>query len=207
MLTCAEIEGIVLHLKGGVNNMRVVACLPLIVALYACPAYAESRQCTDAKDQGNKAVSTYYDPRIQQVNEAIDAIKSKKGDPNTVAIKVGDKFLTLPEISAKLERDKQIALASISVQIDDCEKALKPYQEIVNGFANIANGGIAGLLPGKMGFIDASDILAGYPLGGPDALVPKARDQILNSIGLGGNNDLGKIVKDPVRPIRCIFGC
>lgn len=187
--------------------MRACAFVILMAAFSMRPALADSQQCTAARDKGKEAVSSYYDPRIKQINDVIQAIKDKGGDPNAIAIKVGNKFYTSPEIAAKLERDKQIALTAVSTQIDDCEKGVKPYQDVVNNFANIATSGIAGQLPAKMAFIDASEILAGYPLGGPDALIPKAREQIMNAVGLGGNNDLGKIIKDPARPIKCIFGC
>lgn len=164
-------------------------------------------QCNIAKNKGVENTNSYYNPRIQQVNESIDAIKKGGGDPNSIAVKINGKFMTLPEILAKLNRDKNISLATVDQGVSDCVAAVKPYQKVVNEFANIATGGLAKILPGKMGYIDASDILAGYPLGGKNALIPKARDDALNALGLGGNNDLGKIIKDPFRPIRCIFGC
>ncbi|MEP4102587.1 hypothetical protein, partial [Paraglaciecola sp.] len=114
---------------------------------------------------------------------------------------------SFPEILAKLKKDKNISLATVDEGVSECTENIKPYQKIVDEFAKITSGGLSEILPGKMGYIDASDILAGYPLGGKDALIPKARDQALESLGLGGNNDLGKIIKDPARPIRCIFGC
>ncbi|MER8639309.1 hypothetical protein [Mesorhizobium sp. M1365] len=182
----------------------------LVGTLLICggPTFAQPHKCIEAKDAGYNQISAYYDPRIDQVNEAIKQIVAKGGDPNSVAIKVGEKFYTLPEISAKLARDKQIGAAAVDKLITDCEQQVKPYQDVINAFVDVQTLGIAKLLPGKMGFVDASDILAGYPLGGPDALIPKARDDILNAIGIGGkNNDLGKIIKDPLRPLKCIFGC
>jgi hypothetical protein len=193
--------------------MRAYASISLLVVMWAFPALADSRQCTVAKDKGNAAASEYYDPRIKQVDDAIRDIKDKGGNPDDIAIRVGDKFLTFPEIRAKLAKDKQIALAAVTTQIDECEKGMKPYQDLVNEYANLATGGVLKMLPGKMGFIDVSDILAGYPLGGPDAFVPKAREQILKALGMGGkNNTAGKIFRDPIkegiiRPIQCIFGC
>jgi hypothetical protein len=49
----------------------------------------------------------------------------------------------------------------------------------MNDFVAIATGGLSKLLPERMTRIDGSDILAGYPLGGPDAFIPKLREQIL----------------------------
>lgn len=164
-------------------------------------------QCKIAKNKGVENTNSYYNPRIKQVNDAIDEISRSGGDPDSIAVKINGKFMTLPEIRSKLKRDKNISLATVDQGISDCVSAVKPYQKVVDEFANISTGGLAKILPGKMGYIDASDILAGYPLGGKNALIPKARDDALNALGLGGNNDLGKIIKDPLRPIRCIFGC
>jgi hypothetical protein len=185
--------------------MRLAFVVGVAASLYCGSAYPQAHQCSEAQTVGDSQVSAYYDPRIKQVSDAIADIIAKGGDPNSVAIKIGDKFYTLPEILAKLNRDKQIGLAGVAKLIDDCNQQVKPYQDVVNSFVNVETLGIASMLPGKMGFVDASDILAGYPLGGPDALVPKARDQLLNSLHIGG--DVAKTIKDPVHAIKCIFGC
>lgn len=192
------------------KHKYILATLFLMVSSFNISA--EPNQCKLARDDGYSSVNKYYNPRIKQVSDAISEIVSAGGDPSAIAIKVGDKFYTLPEIDAKLRKEKNIGLSTVNKAVDDCVDGVKPYQDIVNGFVDIATGGLAKFLPGKMGFVDASDILAGYPLGGKDALIPKARKDILNLIGAGGeNNDLGKVIKNPVkeaeRAVRCIFGC
>ncbi len=182
------------------------ALIALIFVTGLGPASAQtSNQCNLAKDKGHGIVLGYYDPRIKQINDAIADIIAKGGDPSSIAIKIGDKFYTLPEIQAKLQEDRILAIAYVDHEVSDCESSLKPYQTIVNSFANIATGGLLAALPGKMGYIDASDIMAGYPLGGKDALVPKARTQILDALNIGG--DGRRLIEDPTRPLRCLFGC
>ena len=159
-------------------------------------------------DPDHPEVNGYYDGRIDQVADAIQDIKNAGGNPNDIAIRVGDELLTLPQIEARLKQDKSKSLASVASSVNDCKEGVKPYQDVVDAFADVLTGGLASALPGKMGHIDASDILAGYPLGGDKALIPKAREDILNALGIGGeNNDIAKVIRDPLRPIRCLFGC
>jgi len=183
----------------------------LVISLFCfgvSQAYADPNQCRLAKNDGYASINAYYNPRIKQVVDTIKEIKDSGGDPSSIAIKIGDKFYTLPEIEAKLRKEKNIGFATVDSGVDDCVAQVKPYQDLVDGFVDVTTGGIAKLLPGKMGFVDASDILAGYPLGGKNALIPKAREDILKSLGIGGkNNEIGKRLRDPLRDVRCIFGC
>ncbi len=165
-------------------------------------------QCAIAKDKAEASVNGYYKGRIDQVASAIQDIKDAGGNPNDIAIRVGDELLTLPQIEARLKQDQRNSLASVASSVDECKDGVKPYQDVVDAFADVLTGGLAGALPGKMGHVDASDILAGYPLGGKDALIPKAREDALKFLGIGGkNNDIAKVIRDPLRPIRCLFGC
>jgi hypothetical protein len=44
---------------------------------------------------------------------------------------------------------------------------------------------------------------AGYPLGGPDALVPKFGEQVLAALGIQGeSNNLARLIRDPVNTIK-----
>ena len=188
--------------------MKCKFLIALFILINSSFIHAEPNQCKLARNDGYSSVNEYYNPRIKQISDSIAEIVAAGGDPSSIAIRVGDKFYTLPEISAKLRKEKNIGMSLVNQQVDECADAVKPYQDLVDGFVNISTGGIAKLLPGKMGYVDASDILAGYPLGGEGAFIPKAREDILNAMGMGGaNNEIGKRIRDPFRDVRCIFGC
>ena len=61
----------------------------------------------------------------------------------------------------------------------DCTKKYEGDQAIMNVAVTIFSQGLSLLAPGKTAYIDVSEIEHGYPLGGPDALIPKLREQIL----------------------------
>lgn len=85
------------------------------------------------------------------------------------------------------------SLASIDVGHQQCVAGYEAPQQIVDTALNIYTFGINSRL-GPTGHVDVSEILNGRPLGGPGAIVPQAREQIL-----GGDNGTGaNIIRDPI---------
>jgi hypothetical protein len=108
-------------------------------------------------------------------------------------------WMTLAELKDRLTAERARATAEVTQAVNDCERGFKPYQDVMNRLVLVATGGVSKLLPERMTRVDVSDILAGYPLGGPDAFVPKLREQILRGDrGTGAN-----IIRDPW---KCITG-
>ena len=56
---------------------------------------------------------------------------------------------------------------------------------------------------------DIKDVTPEHPLGGPNAIIPKAREDILRGLGMAGeNNDVAKWLRNPGGQLRCaFFGC
>lgn len=75
----------------------------------------------------------------------------------------------------------------------ECTAAYKPYQDVVDLMVSIYTAGLSEILAPHMTHVDVSELLAGYPLGGPNALVPRFREQILN----GDNGTIANIIRDP----------
>lgn len=100
----------------------------------------------------------------------------------------------------------------LAAQLRGCVEATAPANTAVNlviqVIAALSTGGASLVLPPKALYVDMSAVLNGYPLGGPQSVVNQARESVLNALGIGGeNNDLGRIIRDPGRIIRCWFGC
>lgn len=74
-----------------------------------------------------------------------------------------------------------------------CTAAFKPYQDVVDAMVAIYTGGLSEILAPHMTHVDVSELLAGYPLGGPNALVPKFREDILR----GDRGTVANIIRDP----------
>lgn len=116
------------------------------------------------------------------------------------------------ELQDKIAALRGIIPADLQGELRGCIEAVKPANTTVNtviqALAILTTGGGSLALPEKSLYVDMGQVLNGYPFGGDKALVVKAREDVLNALGLGGeNNDIGKTVRDPGRVIRCLFGC
>lgn len=90
---------------------------------------------------------------------------------------------------------QQEALWTIQYSYDECARGFQGPQQIVDIALAVFTRGLSRALPPGMGRIDMSEVLTGRPLGGPDAAIPLAREQIL-----GGDTGTGaNIVRDPIR--------
>ena len=78
---------------------------------------------------------------------------------------------------------------------DDCTRAVKPYQDVVDAIEAIYTLGLSKVLQPSMMHVDVSELLKGYTLGGPNALVPKFREDILR----GDHGTFSNILRDPYK--------
>ena len=163
-------------------------------------AHADQHQCQETKKVGYQNVAVYYDQRIELARAVIADIQSHGGDPNKFALNIDGKFFTFPQILQTFEQDRVRGFSETDRGVNDCEQGLKPAQDVMNAFMNIATGGLSALAPGKMLHMDVSDIIAGYTFGGPDALIPKLREDAFRTLGIGG--DVAAVIRDPVNALK-----
>ena len=85
------------------------------------------------------------------------------------------------------------ALNNIAITHAQCEQGYQQPQAIVDSALNVYTFGLNSRMGGA-GHVDTSEILNGRPLGGPNAFIPQAREQILQ----GGNGTIANTIRDPV---------
>jgi hypothetical protein len=148
--------------------------------------HAEERKHVEASIAGGSkfqiylARFRYYDPRVAQIDEM--AARGVKLTDVRVKVPHADgheEWLSLADLKDRLNAEKVRAVREVADAVDECERGFRPYQSVMNDFVTIATGGLSKLLPERVTRIDISDILAGYPLGGPEAFIPKLREQLL----------------------------
>jgi hypothetical protein len=91
----------------------------------------------------------------------------------------------------KYNKNQSYAQADLINQ--DCTRSFKTYQDVMDAIVTVYTLGLAKVLQPAMTHVDVSELLKGYTLGGPNALVPKFREQILR----GDNGTVANIVRDP----------
>lgn len=139
--------------------------------------------------------------RMKYLSEQFDGLDRRETEAKNETFQNQDRIFAL----------KNTIPANLAGQLRGCIEAVKPANTLVNtviqALAILSTGGASLALPAKTLYVDMGQVLNGYPLGGPQSVVNQTRDTVLNALGLGGNNDVSNIIKDPGRVIRCIFGC
>jgi len=173
-----------------------------IVASMTFPLYAADK-CDEATNSAKSNVDQIYLPKIDLWIKVSKALKDKGLDPRKYPIIMPDgsvEVLDLLDVIDKLVRQRADAYNQIQTAGDDCNKQIAPYQKALDIGVFFVTGGLSKVLPPSMTHVDASQILSGHPLGGPGALVPKLRDDLLNGLGIGG--DVACFIRDPLRAMR-----
>lgn len=175
----------------------------IAILLFSSTASMAADTCNEGENKGTAAIDAEFVPKIELTLKISKALQDKGLDPRKFPIvsESGDvEVLDLVDLVEKLANKRADGYQIVRNAKNDCEKALKPYQDVVDAGVLFATGGLASVLPERFKNIDVSQILSGHPLGGPNALIPKMRDDILNGLGIGG--DVAKIIRDP----KCVFG-
>jgi hypothetical protein len=74
-----------------------------------------------------------------------------------------------------------------------CLAKYAPAEEIMNTAVALFSNGLSSIAQGSSAYVDTSEIVTGYPLGGPSALVPKLREQTLK----GDRGTVANFIRDP----------
>ncbi|MCP9230585.1 hypothetical protein NMG46_10045 [Mesorhizobium sp. LMG 17147] len=172
-------------------------------ATFCSPARAASDVCVQAGDQGYKQINDIYDPKIDMLMRIADGLKAKGFDPRNYPVVLSDgrvEPLDLIDAISKAAIGKAAAYKQVNDAVEQCNQGLKTPQKVTDAAVFFATGGLSAILPPRFTHVDVSEILAGKPFGGPNAFLPKARDDLLKGLGIGG--DVACIIKDPKK----IFG-
>jgi hypothetical protein len=177
----------------------------------ALPTFAIDK-CTDAENAATQTIANQYDSVLKEIDGRIAQCNQKGIDPTKFPYFDKDGNLQVADLSAlrsDLVAQKAKDQSDFDKQIKtDCINKIQPIQDVVDLAMKFATLGISTVLPKHVTNVDVSEIMSGKPLGGNGAVIPDLRESALNAIGAGGqNNDLAKVIRDPGRVVRCIFGC
>lgn len=148
-----------------------------IVLFVSCStgAFAQAGVCNRASDDTRSRVNADVQGWIDAINEGDSPQHVKNAHIVLFQYNQGETMKGIEDLRQK------------------CTQEFKPYQDVVDAMVVIYTGGLSEILQPHMTHVDVSELLAGYPLGGPNALVPRFREQILN----GDQGTIANIVRDP----------
>lgn len=184
--------------------LRHISRLALLALVQLAPtAVFAADKCVEAGDKGYEQINVVYDPKLQLFMKISGALKEKGFDPKRypyVTPQGGVEPVDLVELVTKLAIQKASGYKQVAKAVDDCNQGFAVPQKITDAAVFFATGGLSAVLPDRMTHVDVSQLLSGTPFGGPNALIPQLRDQVLNGLGIGG--DVACIIRDPKK----IFG-
>ncbi len=184
-------------------HSRIIAATFVVVLMSFSQASAQD-VCDAAAQRADFDIRNAYGQKIDFLLRVAGSAQARGIDPTKFPQTVpggGVEVINLPMTIQHLAIQRDTALQDLFRNYQGCKAGFAPYQRIFDGAGFYMTGGMSMVLPRAVTYIDASQIMTGYPLGGSSALVPKARDDILKGLGVGG--DVAKVIRNP----RCIFGC
>jgi hypothetical protein len=187
------------------NRVKRIVAFSIGVFLAAItPLRADEQACSKAKDAALQTVNTAFGSKNDLLLRIAKALQDKGFDPRKYPVIMPDGTVDpvdLPEVLAKIAFENANAVQNIEEATRDCTNGSSGPEKLSALATFFSTDALASILPKQLTHIDASQILSGSPFGGPGGLIPKARDDILQSLGM--NNDIGKLIRDP----GCIPNC
>ena len=164
------------------------------------------QQCVDWGNAIRHEADRFYDHQIKATNDLIQKARDEGLDPASVSLQGGiatiNYLLLLQQtIDAKSQayaeadaRAAQCDANAVPDWLSDAQKtsdfamtvALLPYVALTKQYAAAK--------------IDLGEVYKGRTFGGDNALIPKAREDAFNALGIGG--DVAKVLRDPVNEVR-----
>ena len=155
--------------------IRILFSVTLLITLSSDRVFAQAGVCNRASDDMRSRVNA-------DVQGWIDAINN-----TDLPQHVKNAHIVL------FQYNQAESMKSIEKLREECTNEFKPYQELVDAMVLVYTKGLSAILKPHMTHVDVSELLSGYPLGGPSALVPRFREQILN----GDQGTVANIIRDP----------
>lgn len=178
--------------------------LYLVLALLVLGEHAYAADsCVSAGRDGRQLIDDTYVPKIDLWIRVSKGMQDKGLDPRKYPVIMPDgsiEILDLIDVVQKLTNKRVEGYQTIGDAESDCEKKIKPYQQVTDAATFVATGGLSAILPKSMTHVDASQFLSGKPLGPDNALIPQLREQLLKGFGIGG--DVACAIRDPLRAAR-----
>ncbi|SHM15238.1 hypothetical protein SAMN05216428_11562 [Nitrosospira sp. Nsp11] len=168
-----------------------------------------SKQCTAYGDTIRQKVDEFFDPRIEETQKLIDSEIAAGRDPEKYPIQDGIATINLVRLLAKIKEMKELGKHNAAAHEDACDKEAVPdwigdaqkVSDIALGIAMLPFILLTGNM--AMAHVDLGEVYKGTPFGGPNALIPKMREDVLDFLQIGG--DVRKFIKDPFNVTQDFF--
>lgn len=167
-----------------------------------------NKQCSDLGDQYREKINGFFDERIKPLQDDIASDIAAGKDPTQHKITLGaiTLIINLPMLIDEINVARGHALEGADAQVVACDTVAIPNfvgdaQKVLDIAIGLAALPFLILTKNYAAVnIDLGQVYQGKPLGGPNALVPKLRNDVLDFFQVGG--DVRKFIENPFEPIN-----
>lgn len=155
--------------------------------------------CAAEAGRADQAIREQYQQTIDYFLKLAAAARLKGIDPRRFAQVINGQveILDLVQLAQDVSLKRDEGIQTVYAGFQACQRGVAPYQAIIEPTMFFLSGGLSQVVPDKALHIDASNLLAGTPFGGPSALIPQAREQIFSMLGIGG--DVASVIRNPLQ--------
>lgn len=159
--------------------------------------------CDDARQSGVDKINAAYNPMIKDLATIISNMKEKGLDPTKFYDPKNNEVIDLVALLSDIGIQRETQLNQVNEVVNnECDEKMEFVQRIIDLVVAGYTAGLSKILPKHMTHIDFEEIISGKPLGGPNSIFNEVREAIFNFAGLGENNDLRKVLTNPVQEIK-----
>lgn len=161
-----------------------------------------NQQCADWGNKLREQAENFYAPRIGELEKMIQEKQAAGEDPSNVKLLGGAVTINYPVLLAQVKDTKNQAITKAGLEEQSCQNGAVP-----NWLGDAQKASDIALTIVMLPFvaltqnyaaahIDLGEVYKGRPLGGDNALIPKARADVLDALQIGG--DARKFLENPV---------
>jgi hypothetical protein len=182
------------------TKLALIVASTLAAQIAGAATYCENKYANEIQ----KAKAAHV-PALEQLQAEIKRVQDAGLDPHKYVVEFDGQWVPLTYKYAVLYKRYETAATHAAGSAAGCAKAVAPAQLAADLGVIIGTAGTSLLLPERMPHIDMGEILHGKPFGGDSALIPKAREDLIEFVS-GHKNDNGEIAVIIRDPIKCTVG-
>lgn len=165
------------------------------------------KQCSDWGAAIKAKADEFYAARINATSELISEDQAAGKNPSQHEYEGGLATVNLHELLSRTLNAKQQAYANADEQASKCD--LEAVPDFLGDAQKVSDyATVIAILPyvalnkeyAEKAHVDLGEVYKGKPLGGDGALIPKAREDAFNALGIGG--DVADAIRDPGKPLK-----
>ena len=163
--------------------------------------------CEKAYQEGAKKIGEYYKPLLDENERVISNMNAKGLNPQMFYDPKNDEFVNLFALQEDLKAKVLEQISDLKSKVDEkCGNIVDILQFALDSAIGYYTDGISLILPKHMTHIDMAEILKGNIAGGENSFVNEVKNKFYTTMGFGENNDLRKILDNPVDVVKDLLG-